>query len=94
MTTNAEDAVMSSEVRKQRRYRPPIFHWMEFWLESFIVRAGAFNSAAIRVPAARVAANNATGGRCPATSGAGMTKCRGGHHCAEPDIRRLAGQPG
>jgi hypothetical protein len=29
---------MSSEVRKQRRYRPPIFQWMEFWLESFIVR--------------------------------------------------------
>jgi hypothetical protein len=29
MTTNAEDAedaVMSSDVRKQRRYRPPIFH--------------------------------------------------------------------
>jgi hypothetical protein len=25
---------------------------------------------------------------------AGMTKCRGGHHCAEPDRRRLAGQPG
>jgi hypothetical protein len=41
---------------------------MEFWLESSIVRAGAFKSAAIRVPAARVAANNATGGRCPATS--------------------------
>jgi hypothetical protein len=59
---------MSSEVRKQRRYRPPIFHWMEFWLESSIVRAGAFTSAAIRVPAARVAANNPTGGRCPATS--------------------------
>ena len=41
---------------------------MEFWLESSIVRAGAFSSAAIRVPAARVAANNATGGRCPAMS--------------------------
>jgi hypothetical protein len=62
MTSNVEDAVMSSDGRKQRRYRPPIFHWMDFWLESSIVRADAFTSAAIRVPAARVAANNLTDG--------------------------------
>jgi hypothetical protein len=68
MTSNAEDRVMSSDVRKQRRYRPPIFHWVEFWRESSIVRAGAFTSAAIRVPAARVAADNPGDGRCPATS--------------------------